>query len=230
MAGVVWVRWGFVVVLVGVAVLCAARLLIRRGDDSGIGCGTDRIADASHGVMSLGMAAMFLPWGNPVPALYWELVFSVIAGYFAVRMARRRMRPATVREPGTDLHHVVGSLAMVYMLAAVPAGHTVTGHTVTGYSMAGMSMAGMDMTGMSSAGMASGIALPGLAWVLVVYFLVFAVRLGARLIDPVRTPAPAGAGAGPASGPREVVSSPHLLGSCLIFMGIGMSYMLVTML
>ena len=233
MVGVVWVRWVFVAVFVGVAVLCVARLLARRGDDSGSGCGTDRIADASHGVMSLGMAAMFLPWGNPVPALYWELVFGVIAGYFAVRMARRRMRPAAAREPGTDLHHVVGSLAMVYMLAALPAGHTMTDHTMTdhtmtGYSMTGMSMTGMDMTGMSSA--VSGIALPGLAWVLVVYFLVFAVRLGARLIDPVRTPAPACAGAGPARGPREVVSSPHLLGSCLIFMGIGMSYMLVTML
>ena len=92
---------------------------------------------------------------------------------------------------------------MIYMLAAMPAGHDMA-H-------------GMDMPEAGS----PGIALPMLAWALVAYFLVYAVRLGARLIEPVNT---AGGGA-----PR-VVTSPQLLGSGLVGLSVGMSYLLVTML
>ncbi len=213
MAGVVWVRWVFVAVFVAVALLCVVRLLAHRRDAARSGCGTDRISDASHGVMGLGMAAMFSPWGAPVPALYWQVLFGALAGVFAVRMIRRGTRPAAIRQPGTDLHHVIGSLAMVYMLGAIPAGHSMA--------------ADMSMPGMAS----TGIALPVLAWVLVAYFLVYAVRLGARLVEPASPVAATSAGAvAVGGGPRGVVTSPHLLGSCLIFMGIGMSYMLVTML
>lgn len=216
-----WVRWVFAGVFVAVALLCVVRLLTSRRDASRVGCSTDRSSDASHGVMSLGMAAMFWPWGNPaqgnpVPALYWQVLFGITAGWFAVRLLRG-VRSAAIQQPGSgvgaDLHHVLGSLAMVYMLAAVPAGH-------------GMAH-GMDMPGMGS----SGIALPVLAWVLVAYFLVFAVRLGAQLAEPVSIVAATSTGAAVlGDGPRGVVTSPHLLGSCRVVMGIGMSYMLVTML
>ncbi len=212
LAGAVWVRGVFAAVVAAVALLCAARLLASRRDASGAGCRTDRSSDASHGVMGLGMAAMFWPGGNPVPALYWQVLFSIAAGWFAVRLLRR-VRPAAIQRPGpdagTDLHHVLGSLAMVYMLAAVPAAH------------------GMDMPGAGH----PGIALPALAWVLVGYFLVFAVRLGAQLVEPASTVAAAPTGAALlGGGPRGVVTSPHLLGAGRVVMGVGMSYMLVTML
>ncbi|MGH3981136.1 MAG: DUF5134 domain-containing protein [Pseudonocardiaceae bacterium] len=194
----------------GLALFFAVRLLACRQDTSGAGGGIDRGADASHGVMSLGMAAMFWPWGNPVPALYWQVLFSVIAAWFAVRLLRRAAQSVAIPQPGpdraADLHHVLGSLAMVYMLAGIPGGHHMT-H--------GMAMAG------------PGLALPVLAWAFVVYFLVFAVWLGARLVTPVNTVAGA---AVLGDGPRGVAASPHLLGSSRIVMGIGMSYMLVTML
>jgi hypothetical protein len=64
------------------------------------------------------------------------------------------------------------------------------------------------------------LAVLALTWVLVAYFLVFVVRLSARLALPVNTLVPA----------DGVVVSPHLLGSSEVVMGIGMSYMLMTML
>lgn len=198
----------------GLALFFVVRLLVFRRDSSGEGCSTDRGADASHGVMSLGMAAMFWPWGNPVPELYWQVLFSIIAAWFAVRLLQRAARPVTVPQAdpdrAADLHHVLGSLAMIYMLAGVPAGHHMN-H-------------GMEMAG-------PGIALPVLAWAFVGYFLVFAVWLGARLVTPVNTAAATATGAALLDdGPRGVAASPHLLGSSRIVMGIGMSYMLVTML
>jgi hypothetical protein len=214
--GAVWVGWVFAAVFAAVAVLCAVRLLASRGDASGCGCSTDRSADASHGVMSLSMAVMFSPWGDPVPALYWQVIFSVAAAWFAVRLLGRKLGSATVQRPGTqggtDLHHVLGSLAMVYMLAAVPAGHDMTHR---------------DMPGMGS----PGLVLPALAWAFIAYFLVYAMRLVARLVEPVNTVAANSTGAALAGGgPWGVVTSPHLIGAGLVIRGIGMSFMLVTML
>ncbi len=95
---------------------------------------------------------------------------------------------------------------------------------------------------MGSRGMGSaGTALPALTWVFIAYFLVFVVRLGARLAIPSTTGATdtgatdteateALAIAALGSGIRGVVISPHLLGSSELVMAIGMSYMLLTML
>ncbi|MGH3897403.1 MAG: DUF5134 domain-containing protein [Pseudonocardiaceae bacterium] len=237
MAGVVWISWIFAVVFVGMALFFAVRLLTSRRDASWGGGSTDPSnndpsnndpsnndpsADASHGVMSLGMAAMLWPWGDPVPgkpvpALYWQVLFGMAAAWFAVRLLRSGARSATIPQPGSgrgaDLHHVLGNLAMVYMLVAVPAGHGAAHRT--------------HVPGIS----APGIALPALAWALLAYFLVFAVWLGAQLVEPVSTVAATSAGAAaPGGRPHGVVTSPHLLGSSRVVMGIGMSYMLVTML
>ncbi|MGH3974301.1 MAG: DUF5134 domain-containing protein, partial [Pseudonocardiaceae bacterium] len=162
----------------------------------------------------LGMAAMFWPLGNPLPVLYWQLLFSIVAAWFAVRLLRHGPRCATIPQPdsgrGAELHHVLGSLVMVYMLVAFPVGHHMS-HS-------------MDLPG-------RGIALPALAWAFVTYFLVSVVWLGARLAHPANTGSTISAGAVLLGGGlRGVITSPHLLGSCRIFMGIGMSSMLVRML
>ena len=213
-ATAVWVSGICAALFAGLALLFAVRLLAFRQDTSGAGCSTDRAVDASHSVMCLGMGAMLWPWGSPVPALYWQVLFSIIAVWFAVRLLRRAAQSVVIQQPGTDraadVHHLLGGLAMVYMLAGAPGGH----HTAHGIAMAG-----------------PGIALPGLAWAFVVYFLVFAVWLGARLVTPMHTVAATATGAALlGDGPRGVAASPHLLGSGRIIMGIGMSYMLVTML
>jgi len=167
--------------------------------------------------MSLGMVAMLVPWIDPLPRLYWQVVFGVAAGHIAVRLIQRRVRtvPVPSRNPGGhhELHLVVGGLAMVYMLTVMPADHAMAD--------------GMEM---AAAG-AAGIALPVLTWAFIAYFLVFVVRLGARLAmpaNPVETETLASAALG--SGRRGVVISPHVLGSSELVMAIGMSYMLMTVL
>ncbi|MGH3427595.1 MAG: DUF5134 domain-containing protein [Mycobacteriales bacterium] len=223
MTGAAWVRWVFAAMFAALALFSVVRLLVAgrvaSREPSGWDGGAGRSVDVSRGVMSLGMVAMLLPGVDPLPRLYWQVLFGAAAGHIAVRLIRRSMRPAPVSCPDLcdrhELHLMIGGLAMVYMLAAMPAGHVMA----AGTGMAG----GMEMAGMGS----TGLAIPALTWALIAYFLVFAVRLSARLTVPVNTIGTAPAGAG---GPRGVVVSPHLLGSSEVVMGIGMSYMLMTML
>lgn len=227
-----WVQWPFTAIFAALAVFSAMRLITTRyGDISRLtrpdSCDMspyrsgERSLDVSRGVMSVGMVAMMVPRIDPLPRMCWQVLFGVAAAHIAVRLIKRSVRPGSPPCPdelcGHELHLVIGGLAMVYMLAAMPAGQAMAG--------------GMDMTAMGS----TGLALPVLTWAFIAYFLVFAVRLSARLAVPINTPlnaplntmvtAPAGAG-----GPRGVIISPHLLGCAEVVMGIGMSYMLMTML
>jgi hypothetical protein len=204
-AGAEWARWVFAGMFAALAVFYMIRLFAPRRDASAHSHG-DRTVDLSRGVMCLGMVAMLVPWLNPLPRLCWQVLFGLVAGQIGVRLIRRGARAAreSRRELGThhELHLVVGALAMVYMFAVIPVEQHMT-HS-------------MDMAGIGS----TGLAVPALTWVLVAYFLVFVVRLSARLALPVNTLVPA----------DGVVVSPHLLGSSEVVMGIGMSYMLMTML
>ena len=206
MVGAEWASWAFAGIFAALTVFYVIRLFAARPDATAHG-NADRTVDLSRGVMSLGMVAMLVPWLDPLPRLFWQVVFGLTAGHIAVRLIRSRARAplASRREPGPrhELHLVVGGLAMVYMFAVMPAEQ----HLASGM------------------GMTTGLAMPALTWVLVAYFLVFVVRLSARLAIPVtalpwNTTAPSGG----------VVTSRHLLGSTEVVMGIGMSYMLMTML
>ena len=75
-------------------------------------------AEASHAAMALGMAAMASPIGDPVPEPVWTAVFAGIAAWFAALALRTR---ATDRDV---VHHVVGSGAMLFMLAVEHSGHS----------------------------------------------------------------------------------------------------------
>jgi Domain of unknown function (DUF5134) len=231
--GATWVQWVFAAMFAANTLFCVVRL-IATGRDASAGIGTAGASvDISRGVMSLGMVAMLVPWVDPLPRLYWQVLFGVAAGHIAVRLIRRSVRSTPLPGPALGGHHelhlVIGCLAMVYMLAAMPPRHATAG-----------SVERMDMAGMGS----TGPALPALTWAFIAYFLVFVVRLGARLAAPGNT-APGNTvpgntlarsspgtlpGAAPGAGPRSVVISPHLLGSSEVAMGIGMSYMLMTML
>ncbi len=202
MAGAEWVRWVFAGMFAALALYYLIRLLASGPAASARG------VEISRGVMSLGMVAMVVPQLDPLPRLGWQVLFSLAAGYIAVRLIRRSRRAAPSLQPALSGHHelhlVVGAVAMIYMFAAMPAGHELA-HSVH--------TAGTGSTG---------VALPVLTWAFVVYFLVFVVRLGARLAVPVSGAA--------ASTPRSMLVSPQLSGSSEVVMGIGMSYMLVTML
>lgn len=69
-----------------------------------------RVAEASSAAMGLGMAAMFSPLGNPVPDAVWVVGFVLCAVWFAAMAARARGSRAD------ELHHVVCSAAMLFML------------------------------------------------------------------------------------------------------------------
>jgi hypothetical protein len=79
----------------------------------------DVVGEASHAAMGVGMAAMFSPLGDPVPRLVWTAVFAVCAAWFAVLLLRRREA-----ENPNARHHVVGSVAMLFMIGSgAHAGH-----------------------------------------------------------------------------------------------------------
>lgn len=201
MAGAEWSRWVFAAMFAALTLFYLIRLLAS-GPQA-----RDRSVDVSRGVMSLGMVTMLVPGLDPLPRLVWQILFALAAGHVAVRLIRRKVRPALTPEPTLgkphESHLLVGGLAMLYMVAVMPAGHAMA--------------PGMDIAEMA----APGFALPVLSWGLAGYFLVFVVRLSARLAVPVSTLETA-----PAQG---VVVSPHLLGSSEVVMGIGMSYLLMTM-
>ena len=208
MAGAEWVRWVFAGMFTALALYYLIRLT------SGPAA-SGRGVEGSRGVMSLGMVAMLVPQLDPLPRLGWQVLFGLTAGYIAVRLLRRGLRtgPVSLRTGPVsrsdlgrthELHLMVGGLAMVYMLAVMPAEHELP--------------QGPDMAG---AGFTSS-ALPVLTWIFVAYFMVFVVRQNARLAVPVNS--------GAATPWRDVVISPQLLGSSEVVMGIGMSYMLITML
>jgi hypothetical protein len=71
----------------------------------------DVVGEASHVAMALGMAAMASPFGNPVPEPVWTMVFVLIAAWFALLVVR------SGGFGGERGHHVVGSVAMLFMLA-----------------------------------------------------------------------------------------------------------------
>jgi hypothetical protein len=125
-------------------------------------------------------------------------VWPVYAALFAAAALRSLW---AARSSVHHLHHAVGSLAMVYMalaMTAVPAGHA--GHGGTG--------------------------LPALTGVLLVYFAVYVLVSGARLL-----PSAATGPAGPPvpSGALRWAERPELARACRLGMGIAMLAMLLTM-
>jgi Domain of unknown function (DUF5134) len=171
-AGAAWVRWVFAAIYAALALFYVVRFLAAGRVTSARPTATNRSVDVSRCVMSLGMVAMLVPWIDPLPRLGWQLLFSAAAGHIALRLIRRRVRPAPVPAPEEGGHHelhlMIGGLAMVYTLAA---------------PSAGPGMAGMGSTGP---------VLPVLAWVFIAYFLVFVVYWGARLAVSGDTLAPRG--------------------------------------
>jgi hypothetical protein len=114
MALVGWVSGGLALACLGVGLLHLFRMVVLRQDVAG---------ELSHAAMGLGMAAMFSPLGNPVPGPVWTVVFTLGVVWFGGAVAR------SWTFGGDAGHHVVGSGAMLLMLAA---GHSAHGHGAAG--------------------------------------------------------------------------------------------------
>jgi hypothetical protein len=206
-----WTRWGFAAVLAAVCAFCLARLVVLRGRGRAAGV-PHWHEDLTQVLMGVGMISMFLSFSGLVPRPVWLVLFlGMAAGFLAPLLLRGH--DTAVRQAGTSghdtwqaVHHVMAGLAMAYMLAA------------TGLPSAAAVTDGM-------AGMSGAIALAPLAASFGVYFLVTTVWSGYRLVT---LPGPAPAGAGGWSGPA-VLRAPRLVEGCRTVMGLGMAWMLLTM-
>ncbi|MFJ7987173.1 DUF5134 domain-containing protein [Streptomyces sp. NPDC096351] len=173
--------------------------------------GEERRAAGGETVMGFGMASMALPSAALSPPEWSWAVYAAVFGGAALHGL------AAVRRGGHHLHHVVGSLAMVYMAVsmAAPGAGAHAGHT---------------------AGGAGGT--PVLTGALLLYFTVYVLHTGARLA-PGGVPAPATAGAGvppggvPAPrrpGPRPAwAARPELALACRLSMALATLAMLVAL-
>ncbi|MFJ6633475.1 DUF5134 domain-containing protein [Streptomyces sp. NPDC091376] len=155
--------------------------------------GEARRAAGGEAVMGFGMAAMAVPAAVVAPPAWAWLVYAAVFGAAGLRaLWAARASPGGAHH----LHHLIGSVAMVYMAWAMsrpaPGGHGA--HS-------------------------GGGGVPLLTGVLLVYFAVFVLRTGSRLV-----PVPAAAG-GPAVawGAR-----PELALACRVSMGVAMLAMLVS--
>ncbi|ODU00038.1 MAG: hypothetical protein ABS81_24565 [Pseudonocardia sp. SCN 72-86] len=106
-------EWVHVLLALGclaLGVLHLARLILMRGD---------RVGEASHAAMGVGMAAMYSPLGDPVPDAVWLGVFAATGLWFAALAVRAGLG---TRDAG---YHVVCAVAMLFML-------TMGGHDAAG--------------------------------------------------------------------------------------------------
>ncbi|MDF6022649.1 DUF5134 domain-containing protein [Streptomyces sp. JH34] len=183
-------------------VLCGATgayCLLRTRD----GTPRERGSARAEALMGFGMAAMAVP-----PALFtlpeWMWVV------YAVLFGAAALHAVVHAGGGGHLHHVVGSLAMVYMAVVMAPGAS---HVAPGGHLG---------HGAEAAG-----GVPALTGALLVYYALYVLRSAGRLIP---APAPAGvpAGAGGVPGPSWD-ARPELALACRLAMGTAMFAMLLTL-
>jgi len=124
-------------VMLAVAALSAARLAAARpwARDSVV---ID--TDVAHLLMAIAMAGMLTPRLQTLPDAAWEVIFGLLAAWFAVRVTRDARRSGVrALTGGHCAPHLVHSASMLYMALAM---------TVAAPAAAGRG--GMDMSGTSS--------------------------------------------------------------------------------
>lgn len=207
MSGDPWLRWSATVAFLTIAGYCVARLAAAHRAPEGYP-GRHRAVDLAHVLMGVGMAAMASPVGGPLPPAGWQTVFLLLAVWFAGSWwrARRVVRVETddLGWHAGGLHHAIGALAMLYMLAAMP-------------------HAGHDQSPWSAGHLEPGAALPALGWVLVAYFLGTTVLVIAR--TDWRGATPVAVGTAP-----PILRAPRLTATCEATMALGNGFLLLAML
>jgi hypothetical protein len=172
------------------------------------------MADAAHGLMAAGMVVMVALPG--IPRVWQQGAFCALALWLA-SAGLGHVREDAGRQaalPGSHhLHHVIGSLAIAYMVAGPPA---------PADQPAG------GMAGMPAAAGAAVLQAPAVGWLLLAYFAGYAAWSGTGLARLSAAGSAARPGA-PASVIR-LVALPELKCACQMVMGIAMACMLLSML
>jgi hypothetical protein len=220
MAGPIWARWAFVLVFAAIGAHCTLRLLLaHRATGATLSPGERGIAVA-HLAMAAGMTVMFAPLATPIPPAWWAVGFGMHTAWLGIRSVRHAAVGVPARgmreDRGHLLSHVLAGVVMTYMFAVMPADALLG-------------------TSLSHAGhlAATSPVFAVLGWVAAVYFLVDTVRSGVRVAaEPPNRPPRVGAPHRSAVRPTGVLAVliPHGEPSLRLLMGLGMSYMLLTML
>jgi hypothetical protein len=105
-------------VMLTVAALSAARLAAARPWRRG----TVTDTDVAHLLMSVAMAGMLTPGLRTLPDAAWEVIFGLLAAWFAVRVTRDARRSGVRALAGSHCApHLVHSTSMLYMFLAMTA-------------------------------------------------------------------------------------------------------------
>ena len=117
--GAVWIQAAGALVVLAVAVHCAARLAqVSRAAARPAAARPAAAWAGADALMALGLAAMLSPLGNPIPAAAGEVAFGlVVAGALAGTLTSREARGRA-----TWVGHAVGGAAMAYMFATMSGG------------------------------------------------------------------------------------------------------------
>ncbi|MGA4957759.1 DUF5134 domain-containing protein [Streptomyces lavendulocolor] len=168
------------------------------------GTGTERRAALDEALMGFGMAVMAVPAAVLAPPGWAWAVYAVVFGAASLRALWAALGGA-----GHHLHHMVGSLAMVYMAVAMSGG-------------------GAGAHGAHTAAGATAGGTPLVTGALLAYYTVYVLVTGLRLVPagPAGPVVPvAGAGGGPGGGRW---AGPEVALACRVSMGLAMLAMLVT--
>ena len=157
-------------------------------------------------VMAVAMAAMLVPWLDPLPRAGWMLLAGTGTAWFSWRFLREAVAGRTGGPgPFHFLPHALACGAMLTMLAAGP----------------GTGSAASSLTAAAATGQVAAMAHPSvLALLLAVAMLSAVVVTADRLTGPVPTRA------GPAG---QAVPVPRLASCCQIAMSVAMAYLLIQM-
>jgi Domain of unknown function (DUF5134) len=157
-----WILDIFAAIMLAVAVVSAARLIAARAWPRG---DPDADIDVAHLLMGIAMAGMLTASLATLPDGAWEVIFGVLTGWFAYRVARdARGSGARGVASGHHAPHLVHSAAMLYMFLAL------TGPAAAG---SGPGMAGM---GGSSGSAMRTLSLPTVALIFAFLLVGYAVR------------------------------------------------------
>ncbi|MBV9315808.1 MAG: DUF5134 domain-containing protein [Pseudonocardia sp.] len=211
MTGPEWARWMFALLFGCLGVGCLAcwvkTVQASRGADPAREpiCPMDTSA---HVLMAAGMVVMFLPAATSIPPLWWAVAFGLHSLWLAARTLRKT-RTTSGQPAGWPLG------------ARRAEGLHLGGHTLAGAVMAFM-FAVMPPNALSGVGqvhaghLATNTVVAIVGWSSAAYFLAYGLRCGIRVATASsRIAAPRGT---------------HTELSLRMVMGVGMSYMLLTML
>ncbi|HTT50472.1 MAG TPA: DUF5134 domain-containing protein [Streptosporangiaceae bacterium] len=125
-----WILDILAAVMLLVAAVSAGRLVVAR---PWAGSPGDADIDVAHLLMGIAMAGMLVARLSTLPNDVWDVIFTVLTGWFGWRVYREsRGEGARVLADGCHMPHLVHSAAMLYMFVAISA------PAATGGSMGGM--------------------------------------------------------------------------------------------